>query len=183
MSGPIVCGVDDSTGSRDTVATALAVSVRAGLPLLFVHVAPDEPRLSRRDPERKRRFGESVSIEIEVLERATGGRSRPRRTHTRGAGRPGRAAGRHRRLDQCGDGGRRIPRPSRFRAAFRGSVSHAHHSVRVSRTSHLARCPDPERRWRNRKPAASQRPLRGNAYRMVADPDPDRPARGRVRGT
>jgi hypothetical protein len=34
MSGPVVCAVDDSSGSRDAAATALAISSRAELPLL-----------------------------------------------------------------------------------------------------------------------------------------------------
>lgn len=69
MPGPIVCGVDDSAGSRDAVATSLAIAARAKLPLVFVHVAPDESRLSRSDPERKRRLGQAVSAGIELLER------------------------------------------------------------------------------------------------------------------
>jgi nucleotide-binding universal stress UspA family protein len=71
MPGPILCGVDDSTGARDAVVAASAISIRAALPLMFVHVAPDESRLSRRDPERKRRIGESVAVAIEMLGRAT----------------------------------------------------------------------------------------------------------------
>jgi nucleotide-binding universal stress UspA family protein len=59
------------TGSRDEIAAAFVLAARAELPLVFVHVAPDEPRLSWRDPERKRRLGESVSVGIELLERAT----------------------------------------------------------------------------------------------------------------
>ena len=59
MPGPIVCGVDDSSGARDAVATALTIAGRAELPLLFVHVAPDEVHLARRDPERKRGLGRS----------------------------------------------------------------------------------------------------------------------------
>jgi nucleotide-binding universal stress UspA family protein len=126
MSGPIVCGVDDSTGSRDAVATALAVSARTELPLLFVHVAPDEPRLSRRDPERKRRLAESVSIGIEVLERATGRLACGRPAHRRvPLGDPAEqlvavAASTGAEMVIVGSRGR-----SRVRAALRGSVSRA----------------------------------------------------------
>lgn len=83
MTGPIVCGVDDSTGARGAVAAALALSARAELPLLFVHVAPEVPRLPRRDPKRKHKLGEAVSRGIELLERATARPARGRNAFTR----------------------------------------------------------------------------------------------------
>lgn len=126
MPGPIVCGVDDSSGSRDAVATALTIAARAELPLLFVHVAPDEPNLSRRDPERKRRLAQSVSVGIELLERATSRAARGRGVTTRvGLGDPAKqlaavAASTEAGLLIVGSRGRRT-----LRAALLGSVSRA----------------------------------------------------------
>lgn len=80
MRGPVICGVDDSSEARAAAAAATAIAVRAGLPLLFVHVAPDDRRRTVSDPERKRRLGESVSLGIELLERAV-----PRAARRQGA--------------------------------------------------------------------------------------------------
>jgi nucleotide-binding universal stress UspA family protein len=71
MSGPIVCGVDDSAGARDALTTALDIAERTESSILLVHVAPDPPRLPGRDPERRRRLERSVSLGTELLERAT----------------------------------------------------------------------------------------------------------------
>ncbi len=72
MSGPIVCGVDDSAGARNAAVAAVALSARRGLPLIFVHVTPGALRLSLWDRERKHALGESMSIGMELLERTIG---------------------------------------------------------------------------------------------------------------
>ena len=58
MSGPIVCGVDDSRAARNAAAVAMAMSRRIDAPLVVVHVAPDEPTLvcdaASRDERRQR---------------------------------------------------------------------------------------------------------------------------------
>lgn len=72
MSGPIVCGVDDSAGARNAAGAAVALSARSGLPLIFVHVTPGALRLSLWDRERKHALGESMSIGMELLERTIG---------------------------------------------------------------------------------------------------------------
>ncbi|HEY3945298.1 MAG TPA: universal stress protein [Solirubrobacteraceae bacterium] len=78
MAGPIVCGVDDSTAARDAAVAASALSARASLPLLFVHVAPDYGRRAHPDTERKRQLGGSVANGIELLDRVTGDVARGR---------------------------------------------------------------------------------------------------------
>lgn len=72
MSGPIVCGVDDSAGARNAAVAAVALSARCGLPLIFVHVTPGALRLSLWDREHKHALGESMSIDMELLERTIG---------------------------------------------------------------------------------------------------------------
>ena len=42
MSGPIVCGVDDSKAARHAARVAAAISKRIDAPLIFVHVAERE---------------------------------------------------------------------------------------------------------------------------------------------